>query len=64
MEKILLRPVEAAEVIGLSRSTVYELIAAGDLPSVLVGGRRLIPVAKLHEWVERQADAHSRRGCR
>lgn len=29
---------------GLSRSTTYKLIAQGALSSVLIGGRRLIPV--------------------
>ena len=28
---------------GLSRSTVYKMMAAGKLRTVLVGGRRLIP---------------------
>lgn len=27
---------------GLSRSRLYELIRAGDLPSLTVGGRRMI----------------------
>jgi excisionase family DNA binding protein len=28
---------------GFSRTTVYKLIAAGTLRTVLVGGRRLVP---------------------
>ena len=28
---------------GLGRTTAYKLIRAGKLPSVLIGGRRLIP---------------------
>ena len=35
---------EAAAVYGLSRSTLYKLIAAGTLRSAKVGTRRLIPV--------------------
>jgi excisionase family DNA binding protein len=35
---------EAAASCRLSRSTIYKLIAAGELRSVKVGGRRLIPV--------------------
>ena len=34
LEKILLRPAEAAEMIGVSRSKIYELIASGAIPSV------------------------------
>jgi excisionase family DNA binding protein len=35
---------EAAQACGLSRATIYRLIAAGNLRTVKVGARRLIPV--------------------
>ena len=38
---------EAVEAYGLSRSMIYRLMARGILHSVLVGGRRLIPVDAL-----------------
>lgn len=41
-EKITLRINEAAAVSGLSRSTLYQLLKAGKLRAVKVGGRRLI----------------------
>lgn len=41
-EKITLRINEATAVSGLSRSTIYELLKAGKLRAVKVGGRRLI----------------------
>ena len=34
MDRLLLRPAEAAEAIGIGRSKVYELLASGDLPSI------------------------------
>jgi excisionase family DNA binding protein len=34
---------EAAHAYGLSRSTLYKLMAAGALHNVKIGGRRLIP---------------------
>jgi excisionase family DNA binding protein len=40
--KIALRIPEAAYISGLSRSTLYALMGEGKLPSVKVGGRRLI----------------------
>jgi excisionase family DNA binding protein len=48
-EKLLLKPAEAAEMIGVSRAKMYELISAGCLPSVRLEGGRLIrvPVAAL-----------------
>jgi excisionase family DNA binding protein len=41
-ERITLRVNEAQAVSGLSRSTIYELLKAGKLRAVKVGGRRLI----------------------
>ena len=41
-ERITLRVNEAQAVSGLSRSTIYELLKAGKLRTVKVGGRRLI----------------------
>jgi excisionase family DNA binding protein len=35
---------EAAAAYGLSRSTLYKLMAIGKLRTVKIGGRRLIPV--------------------
>src|SRR5687767_8787596 len=39
----------AAEAIGISQDTVYRLIQRGEVHSVLVGKRRLIPRASLLE---------------
>ncbi len=41
-EKITLRINETVAVSGLSRSTIYELLKAGKLRAVKIGGRRLI----------------------
>jgi excisionase family DNA binding protein len=45
--KLAFRIDEAVAASGLSRSTLYNLIAAGTLPSVRVAGRRLILKADL-----------------
>ena len=54
VERILYRPAEAAEAIGISRSRIYELIARGETPSIRVGGVVRVPVANLQEWVDQQ----------
>ena len=54
MDKVLLRPTEAAEVMGIGRSKVYQLIASGDLPAIRIGGSVRIPVAALAAWIARQ----------
>jgi excisionase family DNA binding protein len=51
--KLLLTPTEAAELLGLGRSTVYELLAAGDLESVQIGRARRIPGAALVAYVDK-----------
>ncbi len=57
MERLLLRPHEAAELLGLGRSTVYELIAGGAIPSIIIGKSRRIPLEALRAWVRAQTDA-------
>lgn len=44
---------EAARLLGLGRTKVFELLASGDLESVVVGRRRLVPTAALVEFVTR-----------
>lgn len=51
MDKMLLSVPEAAEVIGVGRSVLYELLRDARLSSVTVGRRRLIPRASLIEFV-------------
>jgi excisionase family DNA binding protein len=54
MDKLLLRPVEAAEVISVGRSKVYELIASGDLPSIRIGASVRVPVDALKAWISQR----------
>ena len=53
-EQLLLRIPEAAARLGLGRSTIYELIAAGDLPAIKIGRAVRVPASRLATWVERQ----------
>ncbi len=43
---------DAAAVSGLSRSTLYNLIAEKKLRSIVVAGRRLIPADALRDLIE------------
>lgn len=43
---------EAAEYVGLGRTKFGELIRSGEIPSMKVGTRRLIPIAVLDRWLE------------
>ena len=50
---ILTRPTcsvtEAAAVLGISRQSAYNAIEAGELPSLRLGRRIVVPVARLRE---------------
>ena len=54
-ERLLVRIPEAAERLGLSRSTVYELISAGELRVIRYGRAVRVPVTELTAWVKRRA---------
>lgn len=57
LERLLLTPEEAAEVLGITRSTVYELMRLRLLRSVKIGKKyRRIPTAACHELVDRLSD--------
>lgn len=47
----------AARALGISRSSVYNLIAEGSLKATIVAGRRLIPAAELHALLRAQPSA-------
>ena len=51
MERLLLRPEEAAETLGIGRSKTYELLASGELPSIKVGRSMRVPTDALRAWI-------------
>ena len=52
MEQLLLRASEAAQMLGIGRSTVYELAAKGSIPSVCIGARLRFPRDRLLKWIQ------------
>jgi excisionase family DNA binding protein len=54
VEPLLVRVEEAARILSLSRSTIYEMMDRGELQSVRCGAARRIPLAALRAWVEQQ----------
>ncbi len=55
MDKLLLKPAEAAEALGVGRSKIYALLAAGELPVVRVGHSVRVPHEALRRWVMERA---------
>lgn len=52
----LLTVEQAAERLNVGRTTTYSLIATGELASVKIGRRRLVPPAATKDLVERLRD--------
>lgn len=56
LEKMLFSIEEAAELLGIGRSTAYDLVKGGELPSVKIGRRRLVPREALHTWIRKKTE--------
>lgn len=50
-EKLALSVTEAAEALSISRRSLYNLIKSDGFPVLELGGRRVIPVDLLQEWM-------------
>jgi excisionase family DNA binding protein len=58
-ERLMLTVAQSAELLGLGRTTTYELVMRGTIESVHVGRRRLIPRRALDRFIERLLEAQS-----
>ena len=56
VDQLLLTPENAAELLAVGRTKLYELLRAGDLRSVKIGKSRRIPAEAVHEYVACLAD--------
>jgi excisionase family DNA binding protein len=62
VKRLLLRPREVADLIGVSRSTAYELINTGQIPSLRIGGMLRVPAAGLEQMIiERLGGAEAKK---
>ena len=60
-DRMLYRPAEAADAIGVSRARAYELIAEGVIPSIRIGSSIRVPVDALRTWVNQQLEQQAAR---
>ncbi|MGH9233660.1 MAG: helix-turn-helix domain-containing protein [Acidimicrobiales bacterium] len=51
-ERLTMSVEEASEVLGISRSLAYELVRRGELPSLRLGRRIVVPVRGLESLVD------------
>ena len=47
---------EAARLLGVSKPTVYRMMNQPNFPAFKVGGRTLVSVDGLREWVRKQVN--------
>lgn len=47
MEKQTYTVEEAAKILGIGRASAYEAVHRGDIPSIRIGGRILVPKERL-----------------
>jgi excisionase family DNA binding protein len=52
MEKITMSVQEAAETLGIGRAKAYEAVHTGEIPSVRIGSRIIVPVAALQKMLD------------
>ena len=62
MEKLAYNSKEAAQALGVSLPTFYELSNRADFPRIRLGRRVLVPVDGLKAWLEKESMRDSRVG--
>ena len=53
VDRLLLDVASAARVMGISRSLLYELLSRGELPSIRIASRRLVPRQSIEDFIAR-----------
>jgi excisionase family DNA binding protein len=56
-EPLLLRPLEAARMLGIGRSKLFEMLARNELPVIRMGRCVRIPRRELVLWVDQSLEA-------
>lgn len=51
MEPIMLRIIQVAQLLNVSRSSAYAMVASGELPSLRIRGGIRVSVHALEKWL-------------
>lgn len=54
IEKLVVKPSEAFEMMSISRSKGYAMLASGEIRSIRIGRHIRVPVAALQEYIDRR----------
>lgn len=52
MERYVLTVKEAAAIMRISTSSMYQLLRENKAPHINVGKRKVIPTARFYEWLD------------
>lgn len=63
LDVIAVSPAEAAALLGISRSKLYELLSRGVIRSVRIGTARRVRVAELERFVKELEDIQLAKGA-
>ena len=55
-------PTEATRLLSVGRTKMYSLLKNGEIPSVRVGRKILIPTAELEAWLHRASTSPHHKG--
>jgi excisionase family DNA binding protein len=58
-ERLLLRAEETAELLGVGRSKVWELIWTRELPAIRIGRLVRIPRSELERWIAERTEVNA-----
>ena len=54
LEPLLLKAADVGKLLGLGRSKVFAMVAAGQLPAIRIGRSVRVPREALERWVREQ----------
>ena len=52
VERLTVTVDEAAKILGISRNSAYEAVRRGEIPTIRLGRRILVPRSKLEEMLD------------
>ena len=62
VERLTLTVEEAAQALGISRASAYEAVRVGEIPSIRIGKRVLVPKSALERMLEHAGEPDEKSG--
>ena len=62
-KRLAVSPAEAALLVGIGRTKLYQALNTGLLPSFKIGTRRLVRITEIEAWLQRLQEAARQDAC-